>query len=127
MAILKKCLFFALCCAAWSVANAGDPPIPEDKAIFQFKTKTGIVTFRHQHHADLSFTTCKTCHHTFEGEGEVKACSECHDKKKKQGDAIKLKKAFHNRCTGCHQYTMEERGIQAGPLKKKCKLCHIKQ
>ncbi len=104
----------------------GDPTIPDGKEIIQFETKTGVITFRHQHHADLSFTTCKTCHHTFEGEGEVKACSECHDPKKKQGDAIQLKKAFHNRCTGCHQYTMEERGIQAGPLKKKCKLCHIK-
>jgi hypothetical protein len=33
--------------------------------------------------------------------------------------------AFHARCTGCHQYTVEG-GQHAGPLKKKCKLCHIK-
>jgi hypothetical protein len=105
---------------------AADSPIPDDKKVIQFDTKIGTVTFRHDNHAQLSFATCKSCHHTYEGEGPIKSCHECH-KAKDEGDAPKAKSAFHLRCAGCHEYTIKE-GLQdhAGPLKSKCKLCHIK-
>ena len=101
-------------------------PIPADKATIQFDTKLGVVTFMHQKHADLSSTECATCHHTFEGAaGEsINPCHDCH-KKKKGAESPAAKSAFHTRCVGCHEYTAEK-GEQAGPLKKKCKLCHVK-
>ena len=105
-------------------ALAGEIAITEDKAVIPFETKLGIVTFRHQMHAGLGSTECNTCHHTWDGTGPVKACHECHEKK--GTEAPVAKKVFHARCIGCHEYTAAE-GMQAGPLKKKCKLCHIKQ
>jgi len=100
-------------------------PIPADKATIQFDTKLGVVTFMHQNHADLSSTECTTCHHTFEGAaGEsIIPCHDCHKKKRAESPAAKT--AFHTRCVGCHEYTAEK-GEQAGPVKKKCKLCHVK-
>jgi hypothetical protein len=106
-------------------AVAEEPQIPADKAVIQFDTKLGVVTFLHQMHADLSFTQCTTCHHTFKAEaGEaVKPCHACHEHKK--AETPDAKTVFHTRCTGCHEYTVSQ-GDPAGPLKKKCKLCHVK-
>jgi hypothetical protein len=124
-----RILMTVLCviaCYAGSVS--GDetpcPSIPAEQAVIQFDTKLGVVTFLHQMHADLGSTQCTTCHHTFKAEeGPIKRCHECHGKD--TADAPKAKTAFHTRCIGCHEYTVEQ-GDQAGPLKKKCKLCHIK-
>ncbi len=118
-------MILAVCAAATGMVMAEEPQIPPDKVVIQFDTKLGVVTFLHQKHADLSFTECTTCHHTFKGEaGEtVKPCHACHTDK--SADAPAAKKAFHTRCTGCHEYTVSQ-GDTAGPLKKKCKLCHVK-
>ncbi|NOQ87925.1 MAG: hypothetical protein GQ550_03295 [Gammaproteobacteria bacterium] len=98
--------------------------IPENKMVIQFETKLGIVTFAHLMHAGLSITQCTTCHHDLlPADTLVKACHECHQHKSKK--PAKTKIAFHDRCTGCHEYTVAG-GQNAGPLKKKCKLCHIK-
>lgn len=104
---------------------AEEPQIPPDKAVIQFDTKLGVVTFQHQKHADLSFTQCTTCHHTFKVEaGEaMKPCHACHGHKKAENPDAKT--VFHTRCTGCHEYTVSQ-GDSAGPLKKKCRLCHVK-
>lgn len=122
MRIVMQFLLAALAICA-STSLAGESTIPEDKAVIPFETKLGIVTFQHRMHADLSMTECNTCHHTWEGTGPVKACHECHEKK--GSEAPVARKIFHARCIGCHEYTAAE-GMQAGPLKKKCKLCHIK-
>jgi hypothetical protein len=106
--------------------------IPADKDIIVFPGKLGEVTFNHKLHSGLENVggeekvECSTCHHTYEGEGAVKACSGCHVRSKKEAstDTPDLKKAFHYRCRNCHKYTMEE-GKKAGP-DKKCKLCHVK-
>jgi hypothetical protein len=104
--------------------SGDEPAIPAEQAVIQFDTKLGVVTFLHQMHAGLSSTQCTTCHHTFKAEeGPVKPCHECHGKD--TAEAPKAKTVFHTRCTGCHEYTVAQ-GDQAGPLKKKCKLCHIK-
>jgi len=98
--------------------------IPADKNIIQFETKIGIVTFLHQMHAGLSITECTTCHHKLQPEDTaVQACHECHKEDSKK--PVKTKTAFHTRCTGCHQYTVDG-GDKAGPVRKKCKLCHVK-
>ena len=106
--------------------------IPADKSIIVFPGKLGDVTFNHKLHSGLENVggvekvECSTCHHSYEGEGAVKACSNCHVRTKKAdpAGAPNLKKAFHFRCRNCHKYTMEQ-GKKAGP-DKKCKLCHVK-
>jgi len=98
--------------------------IPKDKETITFKSKTGTVTFHHKRHADLSFTKCTTCHHTWDEKGKIKACKECHHKND-EIMAPKKKTAFHTRCSGCHEYSVGK-GMKAGPQPKECKLCHIK-
>ena len=98
--------------------------IPADKETILFETKRGTVTFQHKMHADLSATECTTCHHALKPEDDaVKPCHDCH--KSKDAEAPKVKTAFHSTCIGCHEYTVSH-GEEAGPLKKKCKLCHVK-
>jgi len=103
--------------------------IPDDKAVIQFQTKTGLVTFNHHLHATLRVTQCESCHHTHEPGEPIKPCAECHKKKKTKIEgfsmvAPKNSKAYHKKCKGCHKYTLEELEKPAGPTK--CKLCHIK-
>ena len=115
---------FALFALFTSNVMAEELAIPDDKAVIQFETKIGTVTFAHLMHAGLSITQCTTCHHTKQPTDTiVKPCHECHQHKSKE--PAKTKIAFHDRCTGCHEYTVAG-GQHAGPLKKKCKLCHIK-
>ena len=98
--------------------------IPEDKTVIQFETRLGVVTFAHEKHAGLSITRCTTCHHEIQpADSVVKPCHECHHHDSTEPSKAKI--AFHTRCTGCHEYTTAE-GQTAGPLAKKCKLCHIK-
>ena len=108
---------------AGSAAGQG-ANIPDDKQVVQFDTLLGVVTFNHQKHADLSITECSTCHHTWKADEAVQPCHACHGKKQaEESPAAKI--AFHTRCIGCHEYTVGK-GETAGPLKKKCKLCHVK-
>lgn len=117
-------LLFALLSILNLGLQAGEITIPEEKKVIQFDTKIGSVTFLHQMHANLSITECTTCHHKIQPEDtKIIPCHECH--KKEAGDIPKAKVIFHTRCTGCHQYTVEGGGT-AGPVRKKCKLCHIK-
>jgi hypothetical protein len=106
--------------------------VPADKDVIVFPAKLGDVTFHHKLHSGLTNVggvdkvECNTCHHTYQGDGAIKACNECHIREKSNDPESPpdLKKAFHYRCRGCHKYTMEE-GKTAGP-DKKCKLCHVK-
>lgn len=101
---------------------SGQQIAPPETAIIEFQTKLGTVTFQHNMHASLSFTKCTTCHHTFEGVGDIKSCHECHGKE--GHEAPSAKQVFHLRCIGCHEYTVQG-GEHAGPVKRKCMLCHI--
>ena len=99
--------------------------IGEDKRVIEFKSKLGNVTFAHQKHAGLSITECTTCHHKYlPGDHTMTPCHECHKPKAKEPEPPKTKDAFHIRCIGCHEYTVAG-GQHAGPIKKKCKLCHV--
>lgn len=116
-------LVIALLLGCTGTALGEAPAIPPDKQVIQFATKLGVVTFNHQMHADLTFTECSTCHHTWKPGETVKSCHVCHDKK--GGESPEAKTAFHTRCIGCHEYTVGK-GEPAGPVKKMCKLCHVK-
>lgn len=120
---LKFCTFALLTLFASNVI-AEEIKIPAEKSVIQFDTKMGVITFAHQKHAGLSITQCTTCHHTLQpSDTSIKSCHECHLAKK--SDVPKAMKVLHTRCIGCHEYTTAA-GQHAGPLKKKCKLCHIK-
>ena len=85
------------------------------------KASKGAVTFNHSKHAE----ECKTCHHKEkDGKTEVK-CGECH-KEKKEGDAVKAKKAFHDKCKGCHKDAVKKDPALDGKAPTKCKDCHKK-
>jgi len=125
---MPRFLMLLLLLAAGNAAVMGEEAqIPPDKDVIRFETKLGSVIFNHRMHADLSFTQCTSCHHTYKAEEgvPVKPCHACHGHKAKEGETPVAKTAFHTRCTGCHEYTVAQ-GDQAGPLKKKCKLCHVK-
>jgi hypothetical protein len=120
-----KLLFIGLMALLFSNVIAGELTIPPDKTVIQFETKIGVVTFAHQMHASLSITECATCHHKMAADATViKPCHECHQHTE-DAEAPKTKTAFHTRCIGCHDYTVAGGG-HAGPVKKKCKLCHVK-
>ena len=100
--------------------------IPEEKKVIRFDSKLGDVTFAHKKHADLSITKCTTCHHKHQPSDLVmQPCHECHKHKAGESDPPKTKTALHTRCIGCHEYTIAS-GVPAGPVKNKCKLCHVK-
>jgi len=75
-------------------------------------SKRAAVEFPHAIHFDY---TCKTCHHTWDGESAVLSCmaSGCHDlaqkpaKEERAADpelAIRYyKDAYHSACIGCHK------------------------
>jgi hypothetical protein len=119
-------MMLVLACCAGNAASE-EPVISPELAIIEFQTKLGTVTFRHQMHAGLGATECTTCHHTFKAEeGPIKPCHACHEHDAESADDTpKAKTAFHTRCIGCHEYTTGQ-GEPAGPLKKKCNLCHVK-
>ena len=103
--------------------------IPEDKFVITFESKKGTVTFYHGLHATVRGVECQSCHHTHEAGEPIKPCSECHKKKESKVEgfsvlAPKTSKVYHNKCKGCHKYTLEELHQPAGPTK--CTLCHIK-
>lgn len=103
---------------------AGAYEIPPDKEIIYFEhSKLGTVTFLHKMHSELRDVDCRFCHHTDKGTGKPEPCHRCH-KGEPQDETPKRIKAFHTRCRGCHQYTVDA-GKKAGPVKK-CTLCHIK-
>lgn len=88
-----------------------DPPDGVDQ-------KRASVEFPHEVHFGYA---CQQCHHTWSGEAEVKGCStsKCHDQlgtpeNPETGEpdsamAIRYyKKAFHQRCIGCHKEIKEK-------------------
>ena len=96
------------------VAVMAAQPIPADKVFIGFETKLGVVPFNHQLHTNRA-ESCQTCHHTSTGDEPMQACHDCHTHKG-GNEAPKVQDAIH----------LVASGEQAGPVKKKCKLCHIK-
>ena len=74
------------------------------KAPKALKPKRAAVEFPHAIHFE---TSCKQCHHKWEGPKKIKSCqtSGCHDLKKvsKKEPIRYYKMAFHKQCIGCHK------------------------
>ena len=94
--------------------------------------KKGAVKLTHKKHSAEYKVACADCHHDYKDgknvwkEGDpVKKCGDCHDPKKKQGEAMKLQNAYHKNCKNCHKDLGKE-GKPTGPFKK-CNDCHAKK
>lgn len=117
-------LFSGLLLSLFTTVSFAADVIPEDKEVLEFRqSKIGVVTFEHKKHSMLDGVKCNTCHHTTKGDGKQEDCHNCH-KASQEGEAPKSIQAFHTRCRGCHQYTVDS-GAKAGPVKK-CTLCHVR-
>ena len=105
---------------------ASELVIPDEKTVIVFDSDLGDVTFAHKKHAQLSITECTTCHHkSRQGDTVMVPCHDCHKHKADDTEPPKTRIALHTRCIGCHEYTVAS-GVPAGPVKKKCRLCHVK-
>ena len=111
--------FLAMAVVAFGApaAPAGDLKISKAEGA----EKKPPVNYNHEKHM-ASAPDCKSCHHTWDGEGAVKKCSECH-KAKKDGKKLDSKNAAHKTCRGCHR-GMKKAEKKTGPTP--CKGCHIK-
>ena len=112
-------VLFILLSLGVSAFEQAQPP-----EIITFQTKMGVITFRHADHGTLRTKECSECHHTYTGENRAQPCEDCHLKTSTK--APSLFKAIHMKCSGCHEYTVKM-GRPGGPLKKQCKLCHVKE
>jgi len=120
--LVMRALLTSLMLLGCSIA-IGAEQIPPDMEILYFdRNKMGVVTFMHQMHSTLDGVNCITCHHTARGDDQPEDCHNCHQPEP-QGDVPESGVAFHTRCRGCHQYTVDA-GKKAGPVKR-CTLCHI--
>lgn len=92
--------------------------------------RKGPVTFSHQMHGEDYDVACSECHHIYE-EGKniwedgdpVEPCASCHDPFEDEGNAKKLRTAFHLNCKGCHKQLKKE-GISDEAPYRKCTDCH---
>lgn len=103
--------------------------IPDDKKVILFKSQFGLVNFFHELHATTRAKECKTCHHMLKQENVIRPCHECHlaegviPPAQQKPVPPSVAKAFHTRCKGCHQYTVQMLYKKAGPVT--CALCHL--
>jgi hypothetical protein len=109
------------------------------------EAKRSPVDFPHSIHFDY---TCKTCHHTWDGENPILSCttSGCHDLTSVRSDDGKLepdllvrnfKNAFHKNCIDCHMeinrknheleetYSLKKSLQKSGPTS--CNSCHPRE
>ncbi|MBU2550812.1 MAG: cytochrome c family protein [Proteobacteria bacterium] len=124
--ICLAALIGVICMAGLLVAaEVPDTVTIQEKAFEKFKK--GPVTLDHKKHSAEYGVKCDECHHLYKDgkntwkEGDaVQKCSECHDPKKKNGEAPKLQNAFHSNCKDCHKAKGK------GP-EKKCGECHAEK
>lgn len=104
---MKKILILFVALAMVSVAAMAVVAAEKGPAEIKLPASMGEITFDHAAHQGR-VADCATCHH----QGEGVACRSCHGTKP---EAPAAKKAFHDKCKGCHKG-------QNGPTK--CKECH---
>jgi hypothetical protein len=113
--------FLGLAAVAFAIPAIPAGPAGDIEVAMPDGAKKPVVIFSHVKHA-VPVPDCKTCHHTFKGEGVPQKCSVCH-KAKKDGKKLDIKNAAHKTCRGCHR-GMKKDGKKTGPTP--CKGCHKK-
>ena len=126
MTILAAIAATLIATMAWAAPEApGDLKLGPPEGL---EAKKPLVDFSHTGHGAAKID-CATCHHTWDGAGEIKSCGTagCHDQPGKKG-ANAFYAAFHNKkadasCLGCHKTTNKRDGTK---LPVSCKDCHSK-
>jgi len=102
-----------------------DYMIPKPEGV-EIKNKS--LPFSHSKHGEYE---CTECHHTWDGAGEIQACTAagCHDlyvaaTPDDRKDIKFWEKAFHDQCIGCHRDLRKEQK-PTGPVA--CTGCHPKE
>lgn len=102
--------------------------------------KFKLVEFTHKKHMEDYKISCSECHHDDKGKAldlkvgdDVKRCSECHTKfkkdKKNKKDIMVHENAMHGNCVGCHKDVNKKAGDKKGmkgPAPASCGKCHKK-
>ena len=120
------CAALACFCAAADVAAQA----PAD-GLAMARTAKNVV-FNHSAHKKAD---CKDCHHTWDGAGAIKKCSDagCHDSLDKTDKSVKsYYQAMHNKkgklstCVSCHDAEAAKLDQEAGKKLKSCakSVCH---
>ncbi|WP_029897356.1 cytochrome c3 family protein [Desulfohalovibrio reitneri] len=126
---MRKLLFVCLTCAAvlglFALPAVYAVDAPEDMMVTvpEGAEKTQApVGFSHKRPGHAEYD-CQTCHHTWDGQGEIKSCSAegCHTDMKARKGGGSFYAAFHDRkneasCVGCHS--------KEGKGPKICTECH---
>ena len=112
-------------------ADEQEPPDEIEISNEGYRTdRKGPVPFDHLTHAEDYDAECADCHHDYQ-DGEnvweegarVEGCSACHSPLEDQGNAKKLRTAFHLNCKGCHRTLLREGVTEDAPFKS-CYHCH---
>ncbi len=119
VALVVMVVFLAVGVAAFGspACPAGDLKVTKAEGT----AKKAPVNYNHAKHSAVA-PDCKSCHHTWKGDGAPEKCSECHTAKK-DGKKLAIKAALHKTCKDCHK-DMKKAGKKTGPTS--CKGCHVK-
>lgn len=130
---MKRVFSMMLACAAivcFCAVAAMAAQAPAD-GLKMAKTSKNVV-FNHSAH---KASDCKECHHTWDGAGAIKKCSDagCHDVFDKADKSVKsYYQAMHNKkaklstCVSCHTDAAAKLDKEAGKKLKSCakSVCH---
>lgn len=140
---MKRIVLVTLACAALvlglalaaSAASGKDAPgKPVEMKFPGDGAKYAPIMFPHHAQHLAVKGGCETCHHKWDGKGEIKACASagCHDdtSKANKKQPTSYDSAFHTRdsghsCVGCHTAQLKENPASKAP--KKCNECHSKK
>lgn len=97
------------------------------------RDRKGPVKFTHLKHSLDYGASCWECHHDYIDDsqknpniwrpwGETDTCDTCHDPQEVDITSIKLQRAFHLNCKGCHK-TLAKEKKKTGEYRK-CTGCH---
>ncbi|MFZ5426291.1 MAG: cytochrome c3 family protein [Thermodesulfobacteriota bacterium] len=121
-----------LCAFALTVNAQDDNMVLKNDKAFAGGLQRGPVKFSHGKHTmpvsakGYGVEDCQKCHHKYGKDkkntwepGDETSCAACHAGAKPQS-TIKLEKAFHQLCWGCHEKPTKE--MKYGP--RSCAGCH---
>lgn len=132
---MKKSIFICLACAALLAAFvlpsllSATPAAPADMVISvpdgATATKAPVAFSHTTGHANIE---CATCHHKWDGAGDIVACSSCHNNMDDKKSDDSFYNAYHANteasCVGCHK-ALKKAGEATGPTS--CNDCHPRQ
>jgi hypothetical protein len=124
--IIKWMLLPLALCLSIAVAHGEEELERLDNYLFDSPRRPAAI-FAHDDHNEMAeLDDCAICHHVYDENGnksdfdssEDQSCGDCHAMED-DGTTPGLRKAYHQRCKGCHLTK------QLGPVT--CAQCHVKE